>query len=104
MGLFLEPGKRVPVEVEGVTFHVRTLTAREQLRIVEHAQHVQDVGNDAEGLGHVFEILRLGIAGWDGGPKTVDDVALDTIPVHVWGDLAQKIVEVNHLSKADQGN
>jgi len=104
MGLFLEPGKRIPVEVEGVTFWVKTLTAREQLRLVEHAEHLTGKEITASDLEHVFEVLRLGIAGWEGSPQPLAESDLDTIPVHVWASLAAHITEANHLSVPEQGN
>jgi hypothetical protein len=114
MSLFLEPGKLVPREVEGVTFFVRVLTAREQLTLLEHAEKLdrsEDGVLAASMRDDLWAVLRLGVADWveNGSPRVpgiepLTEEQFDTIPIRIWGQLTNAIVEVNQIGAGDQKN
>ena len=102
MGLYLEPGKAIPVDVDGETFYVRTLTAREQMRLLGHAEKLNAHEDVVQITDELWALLKLGLCQEDVSP--VEDDWLDTVSIMTWRKLSDQIVEVNGLGIDDSKN
>lgn len=115
MSLFIDTSKTVDHEIEGVTFRIRVLPQRKLLDVVTFAKQVAEIiaGRTADDLvtsdevkriqDRNFEILRLGIAGWDDVTDPTED-QIDTIPLLHWAGLVGRVITANRITEEDAKN
>jgi hypothetical protein len=111
MALWLEPGGTEDYTLEGVTFKIRKLTARQQIEVAGHAQAMSaDMTPDM--VDRLFSIIRMGLVGWtgDGAPECVlegdviADESLDRMALTTLTRLSTAILDINSMSDTDRGN
>jgi len=110
MSLFLDTETVVPVEIEGTTFNIKSLTARERLRVGRYGIEISDLvsgfPDDEDGGVTIsaatvlevqekqYEILAIGLADQDA----------DKIAPRVWSQLCTEIMNRNSLREDDSEN
>ncbi len=130
MSLFIDTSKTVPFELEGTTFDLRVMTARQRLRCSASAQTI-GLLFDALNTGEMdeddspilkdptpeqaiemaeaqFAILCAGVQGWKSNGEASayepSEAELDTIDSRAWAPLCNAIMEANTASEDDRKN
>jgi hypothetical protein len=123
MPFFIDPKDPVSKVIDGITFNVRVFDGRERgkfsahllplSRVWSHNDEDELVSISETDIGHMEEIIRIGICGWggEGAPqfRTSKDgylsrKSLGLIPFERWNELLTAVVEVNSVTEDDEGN
>lgn len=107
MLIFNDPSSTTPVDIDGATFHCKTLTTGQRLVMMDELQGLKGIDTDFDKL---MEMLAGYIQSISYGKKTI--TKLDDIKKHLvymdnivqQNELISGVMKVNRLSKGQVAN